>query len=144
MLSLDICEKIPSETHALKNHFHKAFQTEISFLQIFYWKYLLYKYMHSLLAKDVRSVSCLFEMQIQEYPNNKSVLVILKIWNSHRNNKSLQCKRPIDVTRMPSLPLFQCELLFPIFSMNPGHDKSKKEMKDEADRWGHGSSKVVL
>lgn len=28
--------------------------------------------------------------------------------------------------------------------MNTDHNKNKKEMKDEADRWGYWSSKVVF
>lgn len=31
-----------------------------------------------------------FEMWLQQYSNNRSVLVILKIWNSPRRNKSFQ------------------------------------------------------
>lgn len=67
---------------------------KFSTLKLPFWKYLTrnayYTSKCTMYWKTARSLSFLFEMWLQQYSNNRSVLVILKIWNSSRHNKSFQ------------------------------------------------------
>lgn len=59
------------------------------------------------IEKTVRSLSYLFERWLQKYSNNRSVLVILKIWNGSRHNKSFQYKK-YKTQMLPGCLLCRC------------------------------------